>query len=612
MLYTTCSGISVIGLPVLILPSIEKRFSLSGKELGIITAATDVTALLCVVFISYYGDYGNKIKWVAGGAGVSGFGVLLFTLPHAIVGPYHVPDFEESETGMCLLSNKTSSSSTCDSDGSGSTWYYMMIFVIAQFILGAGICPLYSLVPSLLDENVEPKQMPMCLGLLYLCTFLGPGIGILLGGQFLSIYVDIDQPEGLNLTPKDHRWIGAWWLGYIVFGLLFLLLAIILSGYPSSLPGSKERREKHIREGNLQKKSSTKEASIKEIIPELKTLLSNLTFLFNALGVSVSFIFNGGLLPFLAKLVQLKFELDPVKNGYVLSSILTPTTVVGVLFGSFVVRQFSVKNVCKKAALFNVFLKILVIVAPFAVLIPGCTNVNMAGVSTIYSHRDRINTNTSYSNDKLISQCNFNCSCRIDKFIPVCGSDNIVYANPCYAGCSAKYKNRTFGSCSCILTGPTNADTATQGYCDRDCKNLAIFFFLLGFALFSRFASIVPTQTVVLRCVPDDKRAFATGIQYLMLKTIGLLPGPIIMGHLFDLCCRLWQDLCGKRGRCFDYNIHLLERNICIFGAVIIGVSSMLFVLSWHVYNPEETSDDKEEQNDRNDELGISNGETVM
>jgi hypothetical protein len=60
------------GLPILILPSIEKRFSLSGKDLGIISAANDVAALVLVVFISFYGDYGNKIKWVGGGAGVSG------------------------------------------------------------------------------------------------------------------------------------------------------------------------------------------------------------------------------------------------------------------------------------------------------------------------------------------------------------------------------------------------------------------------------------------------------------------------------------------------------------------------------------------------------------
>ena len=133
------------------------------------------------------------------------------------------------------------------------------------------------------------------------------------------------QPSGLNLTPKDPRWIGAWWLGFLVFGLLFFLLAITISGFPSSLPGAKERREKHIREGNLNKKSDIKEARLKEILPELKSLLLNRTLLFNTLGVSVGLIFIGSLIPFLGKILQLKFGLDPVKNGYLLSAVMTPT-----------------------------------------------------------------------------------------------------------------------------------------------------------------------------------------------------------------------------------------------------------------------------------------------
>ncbi|XP_028408706.1 solute carrier organic anion transporter family member 4A1-like [Dendronephthya gigantea] len=613
MLYTIGAGVSMNGLPVLILPSIEKRFSLSSKELGMISAANDIAALLFVAFISFYGDYGNKIKWVGGGACVAGFGVLLFTLPHLIIGPYNVPDFQGSKSGMCLLTNKTSLSESCDQNSGEAMWYYMMIFLIAQFIHGAGICPLYSLVPSYLDENVELKQMPVYLGLWYLCAFIGPGIGIFLGGQFLSIYVDVKQPSGSNLTPKDHRWIGAWWLGFIVFGLLFLLLAIIISGFPISLPGARERRERHIREGNLQKKGGKKEAKFKELIPELKSLILNRTFLFNSFGLCFAATFVTALTPFLGKIMQLKFDLDPVTNGYLISAILTPTTVVGVLIGSFIARQFSVKSVCKKSALYTAISQIFTIAMPFAILIPGCLNVNMAGVSTVYRDRTNISRGsalTGHRGDKLISQCNFNCSCRIDKFIPVCGSDNIVYANPCYAGCSAKYNNKTFGSCSCIFAGPTNTDTAIQGYCDRDCKNLAIFLLVIAVTSLIRFSSFIPMQTVVLRCVPEDKRAFAMGIQYIMAKAIALIPGPIIFGHLLDLCCRLWQDLCDQRGRCFDYDVDLAGRNICIFGAISMGISSVFFVLSWLLYHPKESLDSTVIENKKAE--GKSSCETIM
>ena len=61
------------------------------------------------------------------------------------------------------------------------------------------------------------------------------------------------------------------------------------------------------------------------------------------------------------------------------------------------------------------------------------------------------------------------------------------------------------------------------------------------------------------------------GMQYVLVKTIGSLPGPIILGHLLDLNCRLWQDICGQKGRCFVYDVNLVSRNICIFGVVLQG-----------------------------------------
>ena len=66
------TGVAVLGLTNFVLPSIERRFSLSSKELGVIASANDISALLLVVPISFYGGYGNKIKWMGSGAVVLG------------------------------------------------------------------------------------------------------------------------------------------------------------------------------------------------------------------------------------------------------------------------------------------------------------------------------------------------------------------------------------------------------------------------------------------------------------------------------------------------------------------------------------------------------------
>ena len=101
-------------------------------------------------------------------------------------------------------------------------------------------------------------------------------------------------------------------------------MTIVILGFPRSLPGAKERREKHIQEGNLKMKSGREKANLKDILPQLKYLISNKVFLFNSLGLAVALTFTAGLVPFLGKLLEIKFGVDIVKNGYLLSSILLP------------------------------------------------------------------------------------------------------------------------------------------------------------------------------------------------------------------------------------------------------------------------------------------------
>ena len=61
-----------IGLTGLTLPSVEKRFSLTAKELGAIMGSNDAAVLFVVIFISYYGDYWNKIRLIGGGGVILG------------------------------------------------------------------------------------------------------------------------------------------------------------------------------------------------------------------------------------------------------------------------------------------------------------------------------------------------------------------------------------------------------------------------------------------------------------------------------------------------------------------------------------------------------------
>ena len=73
----------------------------------------------------------------------------------------------------------------------------MAIFVLSQLLMGAGTSPFYPLLPAYLDENVHPKHMPVYLGIWTCATFLGPGLGMVIGGKLLSIYVDLEQVRNI-------------------------------------------------------------------------------------------------------------------------------------------------------------------------------------------------------------------------------------------------------------------------------------------------------------------------------------------------------------------------------------------------------------------------------
>ena len=60
------------GITSLNLPSLEKRFQLSSKDLGLIAASNDISAIVLVCFVSFYGEFGNKIKWLGYGTLITG------------------------------------------------------------------------------------------------------------------------------------------------------------------------------------------------------------------------------------------------------------------------------------------------------------------------------------------------------------------------------------------------------------------------------------------------------------------------------------------------------------------------------------------------------------
>jgi phosphotransferase system glucose/maltose/N-acetylglucosamine-specific IIC component len=93
------------------------------------------------------------------------------------------------------------------------------------------------------------------------------------------------QPEGFNLSPKDQRWIGNWWIGSLVGAFVLFFLAFVIMAFPKQLPRAKAQREEAIKKSEIPAHDKKISGNIKDILPATKSLVCNPVYVFQTLGV---------------------------------------------------------------------------------------------------------------------------------------------------------------------------------------------------------------------------------------------------------------------------------------------------------------------------------------
>ena len=106
------------------------------------------------------------------------------------------------------------------------------------------------------------------------------------------------------------------------------------------------------------------------------------------------------------------------------------------------------------------------------------------------------------------------------------------------------------------------------------------------------FTSNVPALSATLRCVSDKQRSFALSLQWIIVRCLGSIPGPIIFGRVIDETCIFWKESCdAEQGACYYYDNTDLSN---YFLGMSLGCKSLalaFFVLSWLLYKPPPATD---------------------
>ena len=75
------------------------------------------------------------------------------------------------------------------------------------------------------------------------------------------------------------------------------------------------------------------------------------------------------------------------------------------------------------------------------------------------------------------------------------------------------------------------------------------------------------------------------GIQSVFVKVLGSIPGPIVMGAIFDSSCAYWQEECGDRGNCYVLDNEDLSLRFFLVTVAIRIISVAFGFLAWGFFN---------------------------
>ncbi|XP_021399696.1 solute carrier organic anion transporter family member 2B1 isoform X1 [Lonchura striata] len=550
--------------------TIERRYGLSSQTSGLLASFNEVGNTLLIVFVSYLGSRVHRPRLIGCGALLVSLAGFLMALPHFITGPYKydhsVASTFSNTTDLCqpraLGAWANLSDASCTPHASRENHEVLLVMFMAQALLGIGGVPIQPFGISYIDDFASERNSPLYLGILFSLTVIGPGVAFMLGSAMLQFYVDIDKVSTaeVQLTSKDPRWVGAWWLGFLVAASLVALCALPYFFFPREMPKEvargKDRASKKREDmlSQLRPRSQHMESlSLLEFIRRFPVvLLRNLrhpTYLLVVLAqVNISAMV-AGLATFMGKFLERQFSLTASLANMIIGAVNIPGAMVGIVVGGAILKRFQMS--LRQCSALCVLGMLLCLLMAFPLLFLGCPTQKVAGVT----HWDR--PSSGFGHHDLA--CNARCRCPKWGFNPVCGSDGVEYTSPCSAGCSSITLHPdssilNYSGCSCI-GGPGPAGVARPGTCGTGCSHLFVPFVVLS-CLAGILASMshTPSFMLILRSIHPEDKSFAVGIQFMLLRVLAWMPGPVLYGSAIDTSCMLWERRCERRAACRYYD----------------------------------------------------------
>ncbi|XP_078306177.1 solute carrier organic anion transporter family member 1C1 isoform X3 [Panthera onca] len=556
---------------------IERRFDIPSSLVGVIDGSFEIGNLLVITFVSYFGAKLHRPKIIGTGCLIMGVGTLLIAMPQFFMQQYRYEKYSFSNSTLsispCLLESdnqlpisimeksQSKRSDECEIDASSSMWVYVFL---GNLLRGIGETPIQPLGIAYLDDFASEDNS--------------------------AFYID-----HITITPKDPQWVGAWWLGYLIAGIVSLLAAVPFWCLPKSLPRPRSREDsnssseksKFIMDDRTDYQTPHGEKSkimemARDFLPSLKNIFGNPLYLLYLCASTVQFNSLFGMVTYKPKYIEQQYGQSASKANFVIGLINIPAVALGIFSGGIVMKKFRISLYgAAKLYLGSSVLGYLLFLSLFAL---GCENSDVAGLTISYQGTKPV----SYHERALFSDCNSRCKCSETKWEPVCGDNGITYASACLAGCQTSTRNgqtMMFYNCTCvgIAASKSGNSSGMMGRCQKDngCPKMFLYFLVIS-VITSYTLSLggIPGYILLLRCIKPQLKSFALGIYTLAIRVLAGIPAPVYFGILIDTSCLKWGfKRCGSRGSCRLYDSNAF-RHIYLGLTVMLGTVSIFLSIA--------------------------------
>ncbi|XP_066489877.1 solute carrier organic anion transporter family member 1C1-like [Tiliqua scincoides] len=574
---------------------IERRFEISSSVVGVIDGSFEIGNLVVLVLVSYLGPKVHRPKAIAIGCLIMSTGAFISVVPHFIMGRYNYKSAAVSavsasgSVSACSSVSPSSPHAAGDVEMSGNTTTlgcekttssYLWLFVLVGNLLrGIGEAPVIPLGMTYIDDFAREENSAFYIGAVRSAGMLGPTLGFLLGAFSANLWVDIGMVDAdtLLIDSKDIRWVGAWWLGFLICGTTSIVASLPFWFLPRSL--QKQGGDTVIKKKASEVYAITQESdgkmkspeqlqlkileALKDFFPAVKKLLGNPIFLVYLLLNILQYNSLVGIVTYESKFMEQQFDIPISRAIFLIGVIVLPITIVATFLGGFIVKKFKLQ--ITGMAKFTCITFLSAYVFNLLYFVSNCEVLQVAGLTVNYSGIKE----PSFLKEKLLSTCNSDCSCNASLWDPVCGDNGITYMSACLAGCRASAetgKNMVFHNCSCVgASGPGNF-SAVLGQCPKNKCAKVFPYFLAFLSLCALLLSLggTPMYMTMFRSVSPDLKSFAVGIETVCGRILGGLPAPIYFGVLIDKTCLKWSTpTCGGSGSCRLYDTQAF-RNVYV------------------------------------------------